>query len=242
MAEGQAVVPVFTGDDFWVVNKPPGMSVQESHHGPGVLAELKAQYGGDFFPVHRLDAGTSGLLVVARTAAANSVLSQLFQARQIEKYYIAVSARKPDKKQGTVTGDMEKSRRGAWKLLHTRLQPATTQFFSKGVGGLRLFLVKPHTGKTHQIRVALKSVGAAILGDELYAGEQADRLYLHAYALRFPFQGELRSFTCLPPAVGAFACVAEAEHAHWLASPWDKPWPAVSQKAGAKPPSGFPPA
>lgn len=212
-------------DDFWVVNKPPGMSVQESHHGPGVLAELKARHGGEFFPVHRLDAGTSGLLLVARNAAANSVLSQLFQARQVEKYYLAISARKPEKKQGTISGDMEKGRRGAWKLLHTRLQPAVTQFFSKGLGGHRLFLLKPLTGKTHQIRVALKSIGAPILGDEAYAGEPADRLYLHAYALGFEYQGQPYRFTCLPEGKGAFACFADAEVAAWVQEPWSKPWP-----------------
>ncbi len=225
MSESQPLVAVFEHEDFWVVNKPPGMSVQESHHGPGVLAELKAKHGGAFFPVHRLDAGTSGLLLVARHATANSTLSQLFQARQVEKYYLALSSRKPDKKQGTIAGDMEKSRRGAWKLLHTRLQPAVTQFFSKGIGGQRLFLLKPLTGKTHQIRVALKSIGAPILGDETYSGEPADRLYLHAYALGFDYQGQAYRFACLPQLSGAFGCFSDAEVIEWVQAPWDKPWP-----------------
>lgn len=228
MTDTQPLVPVLEHEDFWVVNKPPFMSVQESHHGPGVLATLKATYGGDFFPVHRLDAGTSGLLIVARNAAANSTLSQLFQAREIEKYYLALSARKPEKKQGTVAGDMEKGRRGAWKLLHSQQQPAVTQFFSKGLGGQRLFLVKPLTGKTHQIRVALKSVGAPILGDDSYSGEAADRLYLHAFALRFTYQGQAFSLSCLPSLNGAFAPLADAEVQAWLAEPWAKPWPTRS--------------
>lgn len=225
MTDTQPLLPVLEHEDFWVVNKPPFMSVQESHHGPGVLATLKATYGGDFFPVHRLDAGTSGLLIVARNAAANSTLSQLFQAREIEKYYLALSARKPEKKQGTVVGDMEKGRRGAWKLLHSQQQPAVTQFFSKGLGGQRLFLVKPLTGKTHQIRVALKSIGAPILGDDSYAGEPADRLYLHAFALRFTYLGQVFNLSCLPALNGAFAVLAEPEVQAWLAEPWAKPWP-----------------
>lgn len=225
MPDPQLLLPVLEHEDFWVVNKPPFMSVQESHHGPGVLATLKATYGGDFFPVHRLDAGTSGLLLVARNAAANSTLSQLFQAREIEKYYLALSARKPEKKQGTVAGDMVKGRRGAWKLLHSQQQPAVTQFFSKGLGGHRLFLIKPLTGKTHQIRVALKSIGAPILGDESYSGEPAERLYLHAFALRFAYQGQTFSLTCLPPLTGAFTPLADTEVQAWLADPWCKPWP-----------------
>lgn len=219
------IVTVFEHADFWVINKPPGMSVQESHHGPGVLATLKATHGGGFFPVHRLDAGTSGLLIVARHAQANSRLSQLFQARSVEKFYLAVSARKPERKQGTISGDMEKSRRGAWKLLHTQQQPAVTQFFSKGVGGNRLFLVKPCTGKTHQIRVALKSLGAPIIGDALYGAGEAARLFLHAYALRFTYEEQRFTFTCLPALTGAFDCLANAEVQDWLANPWDKPWP-----------------
>lgn len=229
MTDAPSPEVVFACDDFWVVNKPPFMSVQESHHGPGVLATLRAQHGGDFFPVHRLDAGTSGLLVVARTASANSVLSQLFQARAVEKYYLALSTRKPDKKQGTISGDMEKGRRGAWKLLHTQLQPAVTRFFSKGLGGMRLFLVNPLTGKTHQIRVALKSIGSPILGDESYAGEKADRLYLHAFALRFTYLGEPLSFVCWPALTGAFAALADVGVQQWLAAPWDKPWPVRSR-------------
>lgn len=217
--------PVYTHDDFWVVYKPAGMSVQESHHGPGVLAELKARYEGEFLPVHRLDAGTSGLLLVARNAAANSTLSQMFQARAVEKFYLALSNQKPNKKQGTISGDMQKSRRGAWKLLHTHENPAATQFFSKGLGGMRLFLVKPLTGKTHQIRVALKSIGAPILGDEYYAGKEADRLYLHAYALRFCYQDQLMEFCALPPPENAFAALQDAEVQAWLRRPWDKAWP-----------------
>lgn len=58
---------------------------------------------------------------------------------------------------------MERSRRASWKLINSKENPAVTQFFSTAAqGGNRLFLCKPHTGKTHQIRVALKSVGSGI--------------------------------------------------------------------------------
>ena len=59
-------------------------------------------------------------------------------------------------------------------------------------------MVLPRTGKTHQIRVALKSLGAPILGDRLYAGTPADRVYLHAWRLCFPFRGESLRFESLP--------------------------------------------
>ena len=116
-------------------------------------------------------------------------LSELFKTQQIQKYYVAIADKKPKKSQGLIKGGMEKSRRSMWKLTRGQDNLAITQFFSYSLGeGKRLFVVKPKTGKTHQIRVALKSVGSAIIGDPIYAAEEAyryDRGYLHAYQIQF---------------------------------------------------------
>jgi tRNA pseudouridine32 synthase/23S rRNA pseudouridine746 synthase len=87
-------------------------------------------------------------------------------------------------------------------LASTQINPAVTQFISQNCRpNERWFLLKPHTGKTHQLRVALKSLGAPIAGDRRYdAVEKAqheDRGYLHAYALRFEYDGEDYEFACL---------------------------------------------
>lgn len=74
---------------------------------------------------------TSGLLLVARSADAAAALGQALAARQVEKFYLALSDRSPRKKQGWVIGDMERSRRASWKLLPTRQDPAVTQFFRR---------------------------------------------------------------------------------------------------------------
>lgn len=108
------------------------------------------------------------------------------------KYYVALSARKPARKQGSVTGDMTRGRSSSWKLLRSSSDPAVTRFQSYSLAavqpGLRLFLLKPETGRTHQLRVAMKSLGASILGDPLYgaaaAAAEQQRMYLHAAALR----------------------------------------------------------
>jgi len=114
-----------------------------------------------------------------------------------------LSDRKPAKKQGWVRGDMEKGRGGAWRLLPSQANPAVTYFQSASLApGLRVFFLKPLTGRTHQLRVALKSLGAPILGDALYQGSDADRTYLHAYALSFELDGETLRFYC-PPTIGA---------------------------------------
>ncbi|WNO11053.1 TIGR01621 family pseudouridine synthase [Teredinibacter sp. KSP-S5-2] len=196
----------FENDCFVVVHKYPGVSVQGDQSQEGLVSLVKKALSLPcLFPVHRLDKVTSGLVVLAKTQTANSELSQAFQQRTVDKMYIALSHKKPAKKMGLLAGDMEKSRDGGWKLLRTENNPAVTQFVSFGVGvktengePLRGFLLKPYTGKTHQIRVALKSVGSPILGDTLYSGKKADRVYLHAYRLAFTFSGEKFHFSCLP--------------------------------------------
>ncbi|UAA37528.1 TIGR01621 family pseudouridine synthase [Paraneptunicella aestuarii] len=188
---------VFDHPEFIVINKPTGISVHrephldESQQMPSILEIVQQQLSiPNLWLVHRLDKVTSGLLILAKTEQAASALSQKFAQREIQKYYLAVSDKKPKKKQGSIIGDMEKSRNGLWKLCHSKQSPAITRFFSKGLGGTRLFILKLETGKTHQIRVALKSIGSPILGDVAYAGSPSDRTYLHAYMLAFNYQDE----------------------------------------------------
>lgn len=192
---------LFTHQDLVIINKHPGVSVHKDDGDTMLLKEV-ARVTGDsrLYLVHRLDKMTSGILILARNADAARELSQAFAQRRVEKYYLAIGSKKPKKKQGLVSGDMERSRRSGWKLVNSQSNPAITQFLSAAVEpGERLFICKPYTGKTHQIRVALKSVGSPIVGDPVYnAASQADRGYLHAFAIRFPFQQALMSLICDP--------------------------------------------
>lgn len=227
---------LFTHADFVLINKHPNVSVHKDD-GDTMLLQEVAQQTGDtqLYLVHRLDKMTSGLLLLARTASAASTLSRAFAERQVEKYYLAIGSKKPKKKQGLISGDMERSRRASWKLLTTQNNPAITQFLSLAAEpGERLFLCKPYTGKTHQIRVALKSVGSAIVGDPIYnAASQADRGYLHAFAIRFPYDGETVSWVCDPRQSNT---LGEKWHHHivsqgidtWL-HPWSLSWPSVKK-------------
>ncbi len=179
------------------------------------------------FSVHRLDKMTSGLLLLAKSSEAAATFTALFEARKIEKYYLAISLRKPKKKQGWIKGDMAPSRRGNYKLLSTCNAPAITQFVSTALRpNERLFLVKPHTGKTHQIRVALKSLGAPIAGDTRYADATEARKeecgYLHAYALRFEYKGEALSFTCKPDFGERFTNASFETALQTYTAPWEQ--------------------
>ena len=199
MVKFQMFELIYEHQDFLVIQKYAGISVHKDDQATSLLLEVGKQTGDKhLYLIHRLDKMTSGLLLLGRNQQAASTLSHLFSERKVNKYYVALASKKPKKKQGAVKGDMAKSRRGAWKLLPSLENPALTQFFSQGTdNGLRYFLCKPWTGKTHQIRVALKSVGAPILGDLTYGGDPADRGYLHAYGLAFVYQG--KSFAFLLP-------------------------------------------
>ncbi|MDN0073936.1 TIGR01621 family pseudouridine synthase [Crenobacter sp. SG2303] len=215
---------------FYLIDKAPGVNFHSEDGEAGLLPLLRMGLADDaLWPVHRLDKVTSGLILVARSANVANALAERFAAHRIDKFYVALSASKPKKKQGLIRGDMAKGRGGAWKLLHSTENPAVTQFFSTSAGpGVRTFLLRPRTGRTHQLRVALKSVGAPILGDALYGGEAADRTYLHAYALAFELDGEAFNFTC-PPSAGAHfnaATLAERLVGEW-ATPWALQWPSV---------------
>lgn len=176
------------------------------------------EYQGRLYGVHRLDRVTSGILLFAKSSNVARDLSESFKRKTVSKYYVALSAQKPKKKkQGWVKGDMVPSRRKSWKLTDSFKNPAITRFFTAGLGNCAIriddrqslnedstvlstnipktmILYLPHTGKTHQLRVASKSLGLPILGDPIYSNsheaKQMARTYLHALALHVTLNGE----------------------------------------------------
>lgn len=196
----ESIKVVYEHNDFYIVQKASGVDFHDCGDVLGFFSRMKALFPSEkIYPVHRLDKETSGLILVARSLESVKVLQKLLMERKVEKLYLAISHRKPKKKQGTIKGDMERSRRKSWKLKRSCKNPAITQFFSYGLEkGLRLFCVRIVTGKTHQIRVALKSLGSPIVGDEIYSGDTGDRLYLHSSLLRFEYKSEMISVRSLP--------------------------------------------
>ncbi|MEP4889394.1 MAG: TIGR01621 family pseudouridine synthase [Aliiglaciecola sp.] len=228
----KSIPVVFENDDFVVINKPEGIAVQNEQTQSGILPLIQQQLQLDkLWLVHRLDKVTSGLLILAKNVNAASRLSQYFAERKIQKYYLAISDKKPKKKQGSVIGDMHKIRDGKWALKKSVLQPAAGQFFSAGLGdGQRLFVIRPHTGKTHQIRVMLKSLSSPIVGDSSYGGTPSDRTYLHAYGLAFEDAGQHIQINCMPESGQHFAISSDNPKVAALLSPWDLAWPQLNIK------------
>jgi tRNA pseudouridine32 synthase/23S rRNA pseudouridine746 synthase len=227
---------VLDNPDFMVLNKPSGMPMHDDEKAIIRTAETLFNYQ-KLWLIHRLDTDTSGCILLAKTKQAASELSKQFAEKAIQKYYIAVIDSKPKKKQGTIKGDMKKARNGDWKLSTSQDNPAITQFFSfalhsplgltinnKQSPAIRICVIKPISGKTHQIRVALKSLGSPIIGDKRYKGSSSDRLYLHSYVLQFTYKNELFNATCLPESGALFTRNLNLFLSQ-NSDPWAMQWP-----------------
>lgn len=219
--------------DFVVVDKPANINFHdEGELGAGFYSQVKSFVNSrlgiaELYPVHRLDKMTSGLMVFAKNITCARTFQLLFEQHQIQKFYLAIADGKPKKKQGLIKGDMEKSRRGMWKLMRTMNNPAISQFQSYNIfPKRRLYLIKPHSGKTHQIRVALSSIGVPILGDPLYNSTvESDRGYLHAFALTFTLNNKHYQY-CHAPNTGEVFNAPEAIDAIQQLTPvWLQAWP-----------------
>lgn len=216
---------IYHDNNFVIAHKPDGMNFH-SEEGAGFVVLTTQKLGVEqLYSVHRLDKMTSGLIILAKNSVVANLFTTMFENRQIEKYYLAISLRKPKKKQGWIKADMTASRRGSYKLTKTMDNPAITQFKSTSLRTHeRLFIIKPHTGKTHQIRVALKSIGAPIAGDIRYANadeaKEEDRGYLHAYVLKFVFKNENFTFIAKPNRGERFL----SQMYHDTLEAYEKPW------------------
>jgi tRNA pseudouridine32 synthase/23S rRNA pseudouridine746 synthase len=179
-------VPVlFESDRILIVNKPPGIAhhndIQEDGDAApaplGIVNLLRKQRNGErLWGVHRLDRVTSGILILAKDVGMAQALTECFAEGRIQKVYMGVSAKRPSKKkQGWVQGGMVRSRDKSWKLTRNdKTNFAKTRFFTAPIQHnsshkkFTLILFRPYTGKTHQLRVAAKSVSLPLFGDPIY--------------------------------------------------------------------------
>ena len=191
---------IFEDDDIIVVNKPPGMVVHPAIGNwsgtfvNALLYHCKLE-GEGLRPgiVHRLDKDTSGIMVAAKSSEAHQKLVALFASRSVTKEYLAITIGNPGNR--TIEGNIgrHKVRRQQMAVLEEGGKPAKTVVQTEKYNSqLALVHLFPETGRTHQLRVHLKSVGCPILGDILYGNLQlnkklgAARQLLHAYKLTFP--------------------------------------------------------
>jgi 23S rRNA pseudouridine1911/1915/1917 synthase len=200
VAEDLPLEILYEDTDVIAINKPPGMVVHAGagrHSGTLVNALVHrfgklSNVGGDLRPgiVHRLDQFTSGVILVARTDSAHRNLAEQFSSRKVEKIYLALVHGRVKKEHGRITTpitrDPVRRTRMTTKLQHGR--SAITEY--KVLRRLEAFTfldVKIGTGRTHQIRVHLASIGHPVAGDKLYGAppSSAPRIFLHAHQIKF---------------------------------------------------------
>jgi 23S rRNA pseudouridine1911/1915/1917 synthase len=159
--------------------------------------------------VHRLDRDTSGLLVVARTQAALSRLSQHFQRRLVEKRYLAVVRGSVEAEEQTINAPIgrDPEARPAWRVSEEGRHAETRLGVLGRKGGRTLVALEPVTGRTNQLRIHCAHAGHPIVGDRLYGGDDYARLCLHASRLAFhhPETNEWMEFSSPLPASAAEA-------------------------------------
>jgi 23S rRNA pseudouridine1911/1915/1917 synthase len=222
---------VYEDDDLLVVNKPAGMVV---HVGAGVTSGTLvnallhhvgglSSAGGELRPgiVHRLDKLTSGLVVVAKNDSAHRALAAQFKSREVHKTYLTLVHGRVTREAGEINKPIGRDpvRRTRMKAGGIGAREALTRFrVTRRFPHFTLLEAQPHTGRTHQIRVHLASLGNAIVGDKTYGAPGRLRLegrevatlprtFLHAAALEFrhPRTNEPVSFRVpLPPDLEAF--------------------------------------
>ena len=187
-----------------VLNKPAGLSSQGGRIAANTLDDLLAAFaksnGKRPRLIHRLDRDTSGVILTARTQPGAAFLGKAMMARRIRKTYLAiVTPGAPEPREGLIESALRRESQGreAYTRIcppdHPDAQDASTRYRTLQAGsGAALLELSPRTGRMHQIRVHLASIGRPIAGDPRYggalmlAGQPVPRLMLHAAALSFP--------------------------------------------------------
>lgn len=218
---------IFEDEHMVVVNKPaglvvhPGAGPSEPTLAHGLLYHCSGQLsgiGGIERPgiVHRLDRETSGMIMAAKSDVAHRALSELFQSRSLVKEYLALACGAPELMGGTIERPIERHPvqrhkmrvgfEGRGRVREAKTDWSLVKAYDEGYSLLRCRI---HTGRTHQIRVHLKSIRHIILGDLVYGfrplpmlKQQPERVMLHSCYLKFvhPITGEEMELEAPPPA------------------------------------------
>lgn len=158
-------------EHFIVINKPPGLlSIPDREGKETSLKELLQQKYDQIFTVHRLDRETSGIIVFAKDAETHKFLSQAFEERTVEKYYVGIVSGSLPEKQKTINAPIaENTMKRGVMIIHQRGKPAVTDYeVLEDFGKFSFVQFRIHTGRTHQIRVHMQYVGHPLVCDELY--------------------------------------------------------------------------
>jgi 23S rRNA pseudouridine1911/1915/1917 synthase len=189
---------IYEDDELLVIDKPPGVAVHGApgDTGPSVANWFLARYpeAAPHFDaerpgiVHRLDKDTSGVLLLAKTPEAQWKLSRSFEARETEKTYLAITDGIPRNQRAVIEAPISRHPGDRTRMTIAKQgRESRTSFEVLAMARDNAFLeLHPETGRTHQIRVHLKAIGAPVRYDRVYGKEGEGRQMLHAWRLRLP--------------------------------------------------------
>jgi len=202
---------IFESDDFIVLNKPSGLLSIPDREGKEIsLKKIFQEKFGEIFTIHRLDKGTSGLIIFAKKEDAHKFLSQQFENRETKKIYLGLIIGSPENQKGTIDSPIMEHpvKRGTMVVNRKGKESLTDYEVLENFGIYSWMQFQIYTGRTHQIRVHMKEIGHPIVHDDLYGDGQPiflssikhkfklskneeeerpilNRLALHAYQLKF---------------------------------------------------------
>ena len=186
---------VYEDENVLVVNKPAGLlSMAKGEYCP---EKTLADYG---LIVHRLDRDTSGVMILAKSEAVQKFFKKQFQDRKTHKTYYAVIDGRPKLDAARIDLPIARDlkRPTTFRVDAGGKESETFYRVLKTDGAHSLVELKPTSGRTHQLRVHMKYLGHPIMGDVVYGGEPADRLYLHAGSLEITLPGGKRTVFTVP--------------------------------------------
>ena len=210
---------------FIAINKPSGMlSIPDRMQSEVSLKDILIERYGSIYTVHRLDKDTSGIIVFAKDEVTHKQLSQLFEGREVQKFYVGLVNGKLFNPKGSIDAAiMEHPAKNGTMVIHAKGKPSLTDYEVLEDFGIYSWVqFQIHTGRTHQIRVHTKYLGNSIACDSLYGDgkpvlisslkkkfnlakkEEEERpilarLGLHSYRLQFTLNGEDFTIEAEPP-------------------------------------------
>jgi 23S rRNA pseudouridine1911/1915/1917 synthase len=204
-AEDIALDILYEDANVLVVNKPQGMVVHPgcgNHSGTLVNAllfhcrEIEERFPGEMLRpgiVHRLDKDTSGVIIMAKNPEALEFLARQFRSGRTRKTYLALVRGRPGQSRGTVDTFIRRHPRDRKRFAPSKQagKRAVTRYrVLRSFGAVSLLMLRPKTGRTHQLRVHMRHLGCPIVGDGLYGKRGNHSLMLHAYRLAIRLPGE----------------------------------------------------
>ena len=162
---------IYEDDNFIAINKPAGLlSIPDRMQSEPSLKDLLLKKYGSIFTVHRLDKDTSGIIIFAKNEQTHKYFSQLFEGRNIEKYYVGVVIGMPTESSGLIEAPIsELPLQKGTMCIHRNGKPSSTSYeVMESNKHFSLLSFQLHTGRTHQIRVHSKSIGHPLACDPIY--------------------------------------------------------------------------